>query len=239
MKKKIMLGVPAYGGMHPQYVVSLCRLLAKTADMQPILHMIRGDSLVSRARNKITSAFLASDCDYLLQLDTDIEFSAERMRAMIDRELPIIGGTYFLKRIEPIPCANGLPDVEKKREDGLERVKFIGTGMLLVHREVFEAQVEQGLVEEYQADDDETQGKRIWDFWRVGVQPDPISGRKRYLSEDWYFCLNAAKAGYEIYCDKQNIGRHYGEIAYPLDFDKLAKVLQTEANEPSFQHPQK
>lgn len=224
--KKLMIGIPAYGGVHPLFMLSLAKLLSRVADLSPMLHMVRGDSLVSRARNKLTSAFLASDCTHLLQLDTDIEFSAEAMRRMIDRDMPLIGGTYFLKRPDAVPCANGLPDADKGRPDGIEQVKFIGTGMLLASREVFETQIEQGLVGEYQPDDDETQGKRIWDFWQVGVQLDPVSNRRRYLSEDWYFCLNAAKAGFAIWADKANIGRHYGEIGYPIDLGKVKPADQ-------------
>lgn len=214
--KKLMIGIPAYGGVHPLFMLSLAKLLACVGDLHPLLHMVRGDSLVSRARNKIASAFLASDCTHLLQLDTDIEFSPQAMRRMIDRDLPLVGGTYFLKRKEMIPCANGLPDSEKDREDGTEEVKFIGTGMLLTSREIYEQQIEQGLVAEYEPDDDETKGKRIWDFWQVGVQLDPVNGKRRYLSEDWYFCLNAAKAGFKVWADKANIGIHYGEIGFPL-----------------------
>jgi len=229
-KPKLMIGVPAYGGVHPNFMMALTKLLARTTDYCPMLHMVRGDSLVSRARNKITSAFLASDCDVLLQLDTDIEFHPERMRDMLERNEPIIGGMYFLKRLEPIPCANGLPDAIKDRGDGLEQVKFIGTGMLAVHRAVFDAQIEAGLVEDYQADDDEKRGE-IWDFWRVGVQTDPVNGRRRYLSEDWFFCLNAAKCGYRVMADKRNIGIHYGEIGFPVQLPDASEGEDLKSND--------
>lgn len=210
---RVFVGLCCYGGVHPNFMVSLLQFM--NARGASHLHIVRGDSLVSRARNRIAAEFLRSDCDTLLQIDTDIGFDHQKMIKMLQRGLPLVGGLYALKQKKAEWCMNALPR-RRVRRDGTTEVRFIGTGLLAVKREVFESMIKAEPSLEYVPDDNETQ-MRLWDFFRVGVVDDDRLGRRRYLSEDWFFCNMARKLGYKIFADNENVGAHYGEISFPLN----------------------
>jgi len=210
---RVFVGLCCYGGVHPNFMMSLLQFMNSRGASH--LHIIRGDSLVSRARNRIAAEFMRSDCDTLLQIDTDIAFDHHKMIKMLQRGLPIVGGMYALKQRDKTEwCMNVLAG-KKDRRDGTTEVRYIGTGLLAVKREVFEAMIEADPSLEYEPDDNEKKLK-LWDFFRVGVVDDDRLGRRRYLSEDWFFCEAARKLGYKIFADRANVGKHYGEISFPL-----------------------
>jgi hypothetical protein len=211
---RVFVGLCCYGGVHPNFMVSLMQFMNSRGASH--LHIIRGDSLVSRARNRIVAEFMKSDCDTLLQIDTDIGFDPDKMIKMLQRGLPVVGGLYALKqKNETAWCMNSLAG-KRDRRDGTTEVLYIGTGLFAVKREVFACMIEDGCAQEYEADDNEKKMK-LWDFFRVGVVDDDQVKRRRYLSEDWYFCNMARKLGYKIFADRANVGTHYGEISYPLN----------------------
>jgi hypothetical protein len=172
---------------------------------------------VSRARNKIAGAFLKSGHEYLLQIDTDIAFDPEKMWGMANRRLDVVGGAYALKCKERKWCLNALKEKKfQPDKTGLAEVKYVGTGMLCVRRNVFERLIELKMADEYCTDDNEKDAC-LHDFFKVGVEMDLNERRRRYLSEDWYFCEMARRAGFQIFADTSNTGAHYGQIIFPLD----------------------
>lgn len=234
---KLFLALPVYGGINPHFVVSLMALLThrpRPFGIEP--HFCIGDSLVSRARNKLCAEFLASDCTHLLFLDSDLVFSPEhimRLVSHVNADSPAVGmphivaGLYAKKQKELGWVCNMLNDDEEPNANGLQRVKYAGTGCLLFSRFVLERMREALPEIEYDPDDGETGLK--WDFFSTGVLAfnDPgISNvvalsdlkplRRRYLSEDWMFCQRALDLGFDIWMDTGVILRHVGECVYPL-----------------------
>ena len=88
-----MLGLPVYGGYHPHFIPGLLDLVRRPPCNLQICPMV-GDSLVSRARNRIVARFLMSDCTHLLFLDTDLIFSPEHVERLISHGLPFLIGLY-------------------------------------------------------------------------------------------------------------------------------------------------
>lgn len=219
-KPRVFVGLCCYGGVHPQFMISLIKFLALAGGH---MHVVGGDSLVSRARNKVVGAFLRSDRDVLLQIDTDIAFDPKKMWEMVCRGLDVVGGLYALKQEKLFWCLNSLSNVKfQSGKDGLCEVKYIGTGMLCVRRNVFERLIELKMAEEFVTDADEKDrhGEVLHDFFKVGVEVDTDLKKRRYLSEDWYFCEMAKRAGFQVFADANNTGEHYGQIIYPLNKGK-------------------
>jgi len=209
---RLFIGLCCYGGVHPQFLISLIKFLALAGGY---VYVVGGDSLVSRARNKVAAAFLASDKDILLQIDTDIAFDAARMWEMVCRNLDVAGGLYALKQPTLKWCLNSLDGSKfRPNKQGLCEVKYIGTGMLCVHRKVFNRLIELKMAEEFSADDGESVAGKMHDFFRVGVEVDSDLKKRRYMSEDWYFCEMARRAGFQVFADFNNKGKHYGEAIY-------------------------
>jgi hypothetical protein len=175
-----------------------------------------GDSLVSRARNRIAAKFLADpDATHLLFLDTDLIFSVEQIARLLSHEKPFLIGLYPKKQEELAWVCNTLKEFGgRDPETGLQRILYGGTGCMLIAREVFEAIMEKNPDLRYDPDDGEEQIP-LYDFFKVGVH-ESGTGRRRYLSEDWFFCQLAAEAGYELHADTHVVLKHCGDAIFPL-----------------------
>lgn len=219
---KLFLAIPTYGGMNPHFVQSLLRLMLHRPRPFGIqLGLCIGDSLVSRARNKLCADFLASDCTHLLFIDSDLVFDPAHIFRLADhaaRGVEIAAGLYAKKQKDLGWVCNMLDEDEGPNAHGLQRVKYAGTGCLLFSRRVLEA-MRAALPEiEYDPDDGE-QGVK-WDFFATGVRVFEwgagTPARRRYLSEDWMFCQRALDLGFDIWMDTGVVMKHVGECVYPL-----------------------
>ena len=212
--KKLFIGLPIYQQM-PTFFAQ-CLLALQAQKPLPIdIHICQGDG-VARSRNNLTAEFLKSDCTHLLFIDSDLIFSAEHIVALLERNVPIVGGFYPKKQQGPLEWViNTLPGTPGCRPDGLQPLRYIGTGFICIAREVFVQMAEKypeiAFTEDY--------GKRetAHDFWSMGVYVDPRDGHRRYLSEDWYFCQRWLDMGGEIFGDCTVALKHYGPTIYPLD----------------------
>ena len=205
----VFIGLPVYASLNDKFALSLLRTFSQPPCRLSI-SMLSGDSLVCRARNNLAADFLEGDCSHLLFLDTDLEFSVEAIHRLIKHDLPIVGGTYYQKRHDRrIPILNAIAG-EAPDENGMMRVRHVGTGMMLIAREVFEAV--KPLVPVYHTSDDEKHQRHQWDFFRVGAHDDG-----KYESEDWAFCRLAREAGFDVWCDTRVTASHHGLGVYPCE----------------------
>lgn len=218
---KLFLALPVYGGYDPHFVSCLLQIvLAPPCSLVVRAHI--GDSLVARARNCLAADFLATDCDRLLFLDTDLIFSVEQIARLIQHDEDIVAGLYPKKQRQLAWVCNTLPDQQPDAR-GLQRVKYAGTGCLLIKRGVFESMVEElDPLIGYDPDDGDARKGHLWDFFGVGPHTGP-DGRTRYLSEDWMFCQRATDLGCTIWADTRVVLKHVGQMVYPLEnpFDDL------------------
>jgi FkbM family methyltransferase len=206
MIPKLFVALPCYGDMPAVFV----RCLASLIQSPPCSLQVKlaiGDSLVSRARNSLTGDFLASDCTHLLFIDTDLIFSSEHIARLLSHNTPLVGGFYPKKQDGDLAwVCNALIDHHPpETAAGLQELRYIGTGFMLVERQVFERMIDSTIA--YRADHT---GRDEHDFWRVGVY------QGRYLSEDWFFCQRALDLGYKVYGDTRVILKHWGSASYPL-----------------------
>ena len=220
---KLFLGLPVYGGYDPHFVTGLLSLVRRPPCEMRVAPCI-GDSLVARARNRLAAEFLRSDCTHLLFLDTDLIFSVEHVARLVGHGEPLVAGIYPKKQRELAWVLNALDEGSPGPDErGLEPVKYAGTGCLLIAREVLVAMIARWPDLVYRPDElpdevpDDAPEARAWDFFSCGVWECPRTGRRRYLSEDWYFCQRARDLGYEILADTQVILKHVGQFIFPFD----------------------
>jgi len=130
------------------------------------------------------------DFDFYLSLDADIAFTPEHLRRLISRDKDIVGGAYAY-RVDPGKIvagrfnSDGIVDVASFLDSaltGLRQVDWIGAGFTLVKREVFEKT-------EYP-----------WYHDSIRIYGNDCA-RAAYIGEDIGFCMGAARAGFDIYCD--------------------------------------
>jgi glycosyltransferase involved in cell wall biosynthesis len=224
--EKVCIGTPHLNDAGWNYVESLWRMAAyDKANGDHLLHNsglmnngsfcpVWGRSMeLSHARNTAAAAFLASDSDWLLWIDTDIGFESDALEKLLSVAdpvtAPIVGGLCFIEGdyshdfrgglrsslaptlydwawIEP---KSGMPGAYKMitrqdwPTDQPTRVGATGCGLLLTHRSVYEKQ--SAWLREQGAP------PNIW-FERI---PGPDGER---CGEDVSFCLRAHQVGLPI-----------------------------------------
>jgi FkbM family methyltransferase len=208
---RLCVMIPVYGSVHPWFMMSLQTLLLNLpCDM--VYRPICGDSLVSRARNRLTADFIETNCSDLLFIDSDLIFSPDHVARIFSHDVDVVGGFYAKKAPGDAEWVlNGIANAPD-RDDGLMAVRYVGTGFMRVRRSVISAMIEKyGEDIHYPCD---TTGRIEHDLWPVGVHKF-ADGTRRYLSEDWAFCQRWLDMGGEVYADRQCVLKHIGTTTFP------------------------
>lgn len=172
------------------------------------------DSLVGRNRNRACADFLASECDEMLMIDTDIVFNASHVDSILSHKVPLVYGMYPKKQAKLELCLCTMLDYVEDPTAILVEVRRAGSGFVKIHRSLLEMMKEEngGPCRRYT-----NHGRPEWDFWRVGVFDMPFAIHDgEYLSEDWSFCETARAMGVPVLVDQQIQLRHEGTAIYPL-----------------------
>lgn len=218
-KPHVFVAVPVYGWEPVQFRQCMMKLQANPPCDIQIADLV-GDSLVARARNTLSKQFLESDCTHLLFLDSDLIFSPEHIARLVSHDVDCVSGFYPKKQEGELQwVCNAKLDTLTPREDGLQEVRYMGTGFMLIKRHVFERMI-AAYGRQIAYHPDSAPDKTEWDFWSVG--PYEKDGFTRYLSEDWYFCQRWLDLGGKVYGDTKVIAKHIGHAVYPLQSQMAA-----------------
>jgi hypothetical protein len=230
----LVIGTPCYGGMMcTEYTQSLLALkeACMQYDIQLTCIFLGNESLIQRGRNTIAHHFLRiPDATHLLFIDADQRFRANDVALMIKADKGIIGGPVPMKGINwdrvrqgavlnhPNLAAltgifnlNLLPGHDMVSADEPFQVEHIGTGFMLIRRDVFEDLAEHA--QTY------TNGgasippeEEVHDFFRVLVEDGKL------LSEDYHFCHEYRKHGGTVWaapwCELGHFGAYCFSGAY-------------------------
>ncbi len=109
-------------------------------------------------------------------------------QAFTAEDLPRIGGDFVLN----FPSFEGEKTIQL---DQPEPMKHVGTGILMVKREVFLKFMKVYPDRWYEARHDPASNPgRIHDFFKVGINPET----HEYDSEDYWFCFSSIAMGYKV-----------------------------------------
>lgn len=186
------------------------------------------ESLIQRARNYIVDEFLRSDATHLMFIDADIGFHAKDVLALLavyhtdPAKYNIVTGPYPKKTIAWEKIKKAVEAGRAENPFDLEQFAgdFVfnpvnrlasfnlaepleigegGTGFMLIPRETLEKYTEAYPELKYRPDHVRTEnfdGSRdIMAFFDCIIDPDT----RRYLSEDYFFCKKARKAGMQVW----------------------------------------
>ncbi len=108
--------------------------------------LMASGSSIAELRNLLVDRALKQRCTHILFIDDDQMFPEDAIHQLAKHDLPIVAANIVRKESNPrtnsrrigenLPCWT-LPD-----STGVEEVEFVGTGMMLIKREVFEAMKE-------------------------------------------------------------------------------------------------
>jgi hypothetical protein len=251
--KKLFVATPCYGGQCFGLYAKACLDLQATCiqyGMECRFSFIFNESLITRARNYLVDEFLRSGCTHLLFIDADIQFNPQDVLALLALDRDIIGGPYPKKSINWNNIVNAVkrnvenPDFNPGMLDGVTgdfvfnpvpgtksfkvtepvEVMEIGTGFMMVKREVFEKYAEEYPHLHYKPDH---VGQANFDGTRYihayfDTVIDPAS--HRYLSEDYMFCQNARAIGMKVWLCPWMKTTHVGTYGFQGDLPAVAAL---------------
>src|SRR5579872_6729668 len=237
----IVVGTPCYGGQVTSlYTTSLMRLqlaCAQRGGIDLTANLLSGDALITRARQNIVAHFLENSlATHLLFIDADIAFDPLQVFRLLDFGVDIAAGVYPTKRIDWAKVRElakaGTPNLEPTAlsyvlgfedpakvasKNGFAKVKYAGTGFMLIKREVLVKMIESypdlRYSREHQAEDPLSKSK-----WRSALFNCFIEKESGvYLSEDYSFCRRWTDLGGEIWADLQSRLTHVGTLSFNGD----------------------
>lgn len=233
----LFVGFPCYKSTNP--VTAWCLVaLAKDLGDRVRMDMEIGDAMIYHARNRLAQKFLESKANWLLFIDDDMivpigrpdflrqmarlpsDYPAEPaglhvVHRLIGHNLPLVGATYFARHPKgrAINSLNGDAEYRAAASGFMDRVfpcEWMGTGCMLIHRDVFTKMMEK--FPELEPTDDEMP----WNFFQPGVD-----GR----GEDIAFCQRALEIGIQPHIDAQLHAIHVGHGTYGVHTSTFNEIL--------------
>ena len=229
-----LVAVPCLELVYSVFALTLARLAQRLpAGSQIAFNTMSGG--VDTKRNHLVQDWLLREpaLQWVLFVDSDQRIPADVVDRLLAHNVSIVGTVISKKREAqvavrpladdlvpaPVPHLEALTSKEnaitgagdgrrsaRLRLGGLQRVEAIGTGCLLVRREVFE---------------------QLPAPWFVADRDGPTEG----TCEDFSFCDKARAAGFPIYCDTSLVVGHLTVVAMtPTVHGTLAREASTLGN---------
>jgi hypothetical protein len=233
-KPKVFIAMPCYDTMKVETCVSILNtyaVLAKSG-VECIFKSVKS-SLVTHARNLLTAGFMASEYDYMLFVDADVEFEATAVLRMLVPEKDIMVTPYRLKE-NPLkvsyPVEYPDPDNIKILPFDLVELKSAPAGLMLINRSVFRTFMEKypekkiNFDEKHRSKMDKEVGYRgaiekyMYNFWDTSFKDHTWKG------EDLAFSELARRCSMKIYANLDSWTTHHGSWGFTGKFgDSLIK----------------
>ena len=241
-KIHLVVATPCFGGQVSSiYAGSLFRLqqaLHAKSNVDLKVQLRDGDALITRARANLVTLFLDDPAaTNLLFVDADIGFTPEQVFRLIESRADVVAGVYPIKRINWEKARRAL---ESKRPDvlgasldyvfeiddpdrvtvvrGFTRVRYAGTGFLMIRRHVLErmcAHPDYASLQFFREHSHDALTGSPNRFALFDCMIDAKSGT--YLSEDFAFCRRWTDIGGEIWADLESNLDHVGPSVFHGD----------------------
>jgi hypothetical protein len=235
----LVVATPCFGGqISVLYAASLFKLqnLVRTyKDFNLKVLFKDGDALITRARASLISQFLDDpNATHLLFVDADIGFEPEQVLRLIESGADMSAAIYPLKRIDwgkvrstietgrDNPAAAALKYVFEVddpnaviQKGGFIKVRYAGTGFLMIRRRVLEGMCARYPQLRYKRDhsvDAATESDNRFALFECMIAEDGT-----YLSEDFAFCKRWIDMGGEIWADLKSTLSHVGPMTFHGD----------------------
>ena len=186
-RPSIMIAVPAMEMVNAEFAQHLAMAAANmVANGVKINCAFNIGSVITIARRNLVDIFLKSDFTHIMWIDSDMKFPIDAPMRLLARNKDIIGANYRRRRF-PNPNFTGMsgqPGTYREfqttdNSPAMELIDVLPHGLVLCKREVYEKIPQPHYLQEY------------------------IPDLNLEIGEDIYFCQQAQKAGYDIWCDQE------------------------------------
>jgi len=235
----LVIATPCYGGqVSVLYAASLFKLQQMIRSYGGLTLKVLfkdGDALITRARASLLSQFLDDPlATHLLFLDADIGFEPEQVLRLIQCGADMCAAVYPVKRLDwdkvrqtietarPDPATAALSYVFEVDDPsavieraGFVKVRYAGTGFLMVRRQAAEKMCVRYPHLQYKRDhsiDAATVSNNRFALFECMIADDGT-----YLSEDFAFCKRWTDMDGEIWADLKSTLCHVGPMTFRGD----------------------
>lgn len=217
---------------HPKFAESLQKCY-NDPRMNITFHSVSGDAHIERARAMLLELYLRYEkpWDWLVMIDSDIEFNPDIIWNMINRGVDCIGAAYAFKSPEGTPKYQQ-PVIrpffpEERTEDALVRVRYLGGGFTICSDALIKKLCTAYEDLKFYVNPDLKRGEgsgKTYALWNPILIPQESWGENHneMLSEDYSFCERIHLIGEKLWLDLRALIGHW-------DGDKCFK-LATEAS---------
>jgi len=188
---KIYLAIPNEGWMRSELAIKLPRWIKEST--HSVYFESSNEKPIEHNRNSIVQRFLKSDCDYLLQIDSDVVPPLNPI-LLADLKLDVVSAPcwiyqhkLFLNVYKHDESDGYLVPLDPKTHKSVVEVDATGSGILMISRRVLEA----------------LKAPFARKFDENGLE---------ILGQDLYFCEKAKDAGFKIHTHFSYISKHYKTI---------------------------
>jgi len=251
----LVVATPCFGGqvssIYASSIFQLQRALRAKSNVDLKVHLRDGDALITRARANLVTLFLDDPAaTHLLFVDADIGFTPEQVFRLIESGADVVAGVYPIKRINWEKAKRALeskrPNVPAASLDyvleindpdhvmvvrGFTRVRYAGTGFLMIRRHVLEkmsAHPDYASLQFFREHSLDALAGSPNRFALFECMIDPASGT--YLSEDFAFCKRWTDIGGEIWADLESRLDHVGPSVFHGDVASQFAAAPTAAD---------
>ena len=226
----LVVGTPCYGGMMcTEYTQSLLDLkeACLTNNIKLTCIFLGNESLIQRGRNTIAHHFMnMQDASHLMFIDADQKFLANDIALMIKADKGIIGGPVPMKGIDwervrqgavlnhpNLSSLSGIFNINKLKNHEMIasnlpfQVKHIGTGFMLIRRDVFE-KIKPHVGWYTNTGNATDANDKIYDYFKVQNVNNEL------LSEDYNFCHMYREHGGTIWAAPWCVLGHFGSYLF-------------------------
>ena len=228
IKPSVFIAMPCYDSVKINTMLSIFQLIQQlgTSKVEVGINTMKSP-LIHQARNYLTSVFLTTPYTHLLFIDSDVEFQPEAGLRMLVADKDIITTPYRAKNLNLNEHTYTVkfpdPKVVPILPGGLVEIEAGPTGLMLIHRRVFEKiiknrpdlkiknKVKPGADKSYEF---------YYNFFDFAFEDGYTWG------EDVSFCKLARKEGFKLYANTESMTAHRGEYAWVGKFKDSLKDIK-------------
>lgn len=196
---RVTVGIPIYESLKPKMAISLIGALVELRH-EWMLTAKQG-CYIDVSREECVKTALAQKSDYLVFIDTDMEFPGDAITRLLEHRKDVVGGAYNEKRLPPVSTVK-MSNGKGGFLDGAElpsvpfKCAAVATGFMAINLK----RMVQLMAPPFFAYETATRLKLEATLGRGG--------------EDVAFCVRANNAGMEVWCDPTIPLKHWGEYPY-------------------------
>lgn len=214
--RKLFIAIPAYDGkLNIKTAFALAQLMPKALSLgvSVFLSDMSGCSIITMARNSLVNEFLKTDATDMLFIDSDVIATPDDVLRLLSQHTgrDVTVGMYPRRASDKRFFLDVYYDEQGALEfDGsLMRAKRVGTGFMMISREIIERMVAAHPEWQYENKDGNGTVSALFDF---AVKDG------RFVGEDYLFCDRVQEIGGKIWVDVDISLPHIGTEAFTNNF---------------------